>query len=213
MSDIDFKKIATTACEDLLTIKASSFPVSFKNLKAKQGRLEIISLQTYSFITGVPICDLTACEFSDGYMIKNVRPNLHLILYDENTKEYRANHTVWHEIGHFRLGHRTHGEKEEIEAHFYAAQIRVPTPLVIELQRRGYTISKDFISSAFNIGAEAAEKKMDYFRRFPRGHRNKYDDLILCLFSKWLNSKYPEIRRVSENGYYDQMETERLLWQ
>lgn len=73
-------------------------------------------------------------------------------------------HTLWHEIGHIKCGHKKHSEREEIEAHFFAAQANAPNILIKAISQRGYSINVPFLVECFGLSKEAAEKKWNIYK-------------------------------------------------
>ena len=121
-------------------------------------------------------------------------------------------HTLWHEIGHIKCGHKKHSEREEIEAHFFAAQANAPNILIKAISQRGYSINVPFFVECFGLSKEAAEKKMEYLQKYSFNHCNEYDDLVQLQFAQYLNQKYPPKTNHYYDDYFEDMEKERQGW-
>ena len=121
-------------------------------------------------------------------------------------------HSLWHEIGHIKCNHQTHGEREEIEAHFFAAQANAPNILIKAIAQRGYTVDVPFLMDCFGISEEAANKKKSYLSRYSFDHKNEFDDVVHLQFESYINTKYPPKSVHFYDDYYDQLEKEREKW-
>ena len=207
----DWKNITSLAYETLVRLRLQSFPIPAKKIKC--DGVMITSYQKYSEKTGIPIEHITlGYELDDAFLLKELRPGLQLILYNKEKYNNRVKHTLWHEIGHIKCGHRQHGEIEEVEAHFFASQANAPSAVIKEIARRGYRIDVDFLVQCFELSKEAAQKKMNYLSKYGFEHINKYDEILQMQFSNFINSKYPVKARKIYNDYYDEMEEERKGW-
>ena len=207
----DWNQITSLAYLTILELNIAKFPIPAQKVKCKG--VKISSYQKYSEITGVPISKITlGHESDDAFLLSGLRPNLTLILYDKEKYGPRMKHTLWHEIGHIKCGHKKHGEQEEIEAHFFAAQANAPNVIIKALAQRGYSINAKLLMDCFGISQEAADKKMFYLRKYSFEHKNEYDDLMLLQFSNFLNSEYPPNNRHFFDDYFEEMENNRQDW-
>ncbi len=207
----DWNKITSLAYIFLLELNYPAFPIPPQNLKCKEAK--IISYQKYAELTNISIEQIT-CEHTldDAFVIKGLRPGNSFIFYNKDKYSNRLKHTLLHEIGHLKCGHMTHGAKEEIEAHFFAAQANAPNVLIQEISKRGYTIDTTFLQECFGLSEEAAQKKMNYLRKYGFNHKNSYDDIILDFFKDYINQKYPAKTMHFYDDYFDRMEKERNDW-
>jgi Predicted Zn peptidase len=130
-------------------------------------------------------------NLEDGYTVKELRPGLNLILYNENRYSPRMRFTILHEIGHIRLNHKKDGSQEEIEANFFASQAIAPNIVLREILNRGYPLTQSLLTSAFWISKECANKKMNYLGRYPEIHSNELDSAILKEFNLCLRLNTP----------------------
>lgn len=134
------------------------------------------------------------------------------IFYNKEKYDNRLKHTLLHEIGHLKCMHKKHGEKEEIEAHYFAAQANAPNILIKEISKRGYNIDTSFLQECFGLSEESARKKKDYLNTYGFNHTNPNDDLILEFYKKYIDSKYPPKTKYFYDDYFDRMEQERSDW-
>ena len=117
----DWPKITSLAYQTLVELDLHEFPIPTKRIGCKG--VVISSYQSYAVKTGLSIEEITlGHELEDAFLLKGLRPDLVLILYDKEKNGVRIKHTLWHEIGHIKCNHQKHGDKEEVEAHFFAAQ-------------------------------------------------------------------------------------------
>lgn len=187
------------------------FPIPLNKIGCRG--VKISSYQNYAKKTGLMIKDITlGNELQDAFVLKGLRPDVVLILYDEDKYGPRMKHSLWHEIGHVKCNHKKHGDSEEIEAHHFASQANAPNVLIKALSQRGYAINTSSLMECFGLSKEAAEKKMDYLSTYGFNHSNQYDDVVLQQFSEYLNKKYPFKTNNFYDSYFDEMETRRNEW-
>lgn len=207
----DWSKITSLAYLTLIELDLREFPTPAQKIKCKG--VIISSYQNYATKTGTPIEQITlGHELEDAFLLKGLRPDVILILYDREKYGPRMKHTLWHEIGHIKCNHQSHGDTEEIEAHFFAAQANAPNIVIRAIAQRGYTINTAFLRECFGISEEAAIKKKSYLRKYGFEHSNEYDDVILLQFSDYINAKYPPKTSHYDDDYYDELEKERTNW-
>lgn len=207
----DWSKITSLAYLTLLELDLHEFPIPANKIKCKN--VIISSYQKYAAKTGLSIEEITlGHEFDDAFLLKGLRPELTLILYNKEKYGARLKHTLWHEVGHIKCGHQKHSEQEEIEAHFFAAQANAPNILIKTIVQRGYTINVPFLMECFGISEEAAQKKKDYLNKYSFEYANEYDDVVLLQFSKYIDAKYPPKTPHFYDDYYEDMEREREKW-
>ena len=207
----DWEYITSLAYVTLKEIGCSSFPTPPNKIKCKDAM--IISYQKYASKTGIAIDQITCGhELEDAFVLKGLRQGMTFILYNKNKYDNRIKHTLWHEIGHIKCNHQKHGDKEEIEAHFFAAQANAPNVLIKEIAKRGYSINIPFLMECFGLSQEAASKKKEYLKKYSFEHSNVYDDVILGLYADYINAKYPLKTKYYLDDYFDNLERERERW-
>lgn len=119
------------------------------------------SIQNYSKITKTPLSKFINNEvLCDGCTI--VGGNIYIVLYNENISNLgRLNWTLAHEVGHIYLGHVSDGPTEEIEAHYFAAQLLMPEIVIIDLAIQRHGLSAREIYEYFYVSYTAACKRVD----------------------------------------------------
>ncbi len=211
MDRTNWDEITTRAYLTLLELDVHEFPIAIKKLKLKG--VKVISFQKYSKVTGVAIQEITLeHELDDAFLIKGLRPDLQIILYDIEKYPPRLRHTLLHEIGHIKCNHTAHGEVEEVEAHFFAAQANAPNAIIREINRRGYKTDVMFLMNCFGLSGESAKKKIEYLQKYHFQHTNDYDSLLLSQFQGFIDSKYPVRISQYDDDYFDELENERQNW-
>lgn len=130
-------------------------------LKMKFDKQIVIdTYQHYSEVTGIPLEKMSVDRcLNDGYMVPRKAP--FLVLYNKKcTIKEHLNWTLAHEIGHIYLRHLCDGPKEEIEAHWFAAELLSPEPLINYMVRLNkIDFSSDSIRKVFNLSHEASVKR------------------------------------------------------
>jgi hypothetical protein len=208
---IQWDEITSTAYLTLIELGESTFPISLD--KMQLGDVSIVSFQDYSKKTGASISDMTCDhEYNDAICLREIRPGISLILYNDESYDRRLKHTLWHEIGHIKLNHKNQGRREEIEAHFFAAQANAPNVLIRTIAQRGYEIDVQLLMNCFELSNESANKKMEYLKKYNFDHTNPNDDLISQLFASAIDEKYPLRSSRFEDDYFDDMESRRENW-
>ena len=208
----DWEGITLLAYQTIVALKLQEFPIPANKIKCKG--VKIVSYQKYSEKTGLSIEEITqGNELKDAFLLKGLRPNLTLILYNKEEKYgSRIKHTLWHEIGHIKCGHRLHGTQEEIEAHFFASQANAPNAVIKEIAKRGYKVNANFLIQCFGLSQEAAKKKIEYLNKYHYNHANEYDEILQMQFMNFINTNYPQKAKRINDDYYDELEEERKNW-
>lgn len=208
---IDWSEITSLAYLTLIELDLHEFPIPAKKIRCKG--VIISSYQKYAAKTGISIEQISlGHELEDAFLLKGLRPDVALILYDKDKYGARMKHTLWHEVGHVKRNHKKHGDTEEIEAHFFATQANAPNILIKEISQRGYTIDVPFLMECFGLSEEAAKKKKGYLGKYGFEHKNEYDDVVLIQFKDYINVKYPPKTKHFYDDYYDELEQERAKW-
>lgn len=207
----DWNYINSLAYLTLIEVNCTYFPTPPNKITCKDAM--IISYQKYARITGYSIDQITRNhELDDAFVLRGLRPGMTFILYNKDKYDNRIKHTLWHEIGHIKCNHQKHGEKEEIEAHYFAAQANAPNVIIKEIARRGYSINTPFLQECFGLSQESANKKWEYLKKYGFEHTNEYDNMILGLYYQYINTKYPIKTKYYNDDYFDNLENERSKW-
>lgn len=156
----DFELARTTAYQLLLQQKNPCIGMDARNVVIPGKALVFDTLQEYASVTGVSLRELTADgKISLGCHV-NIADKVYLLLHNENINSDCENWTNIHEIGHICLGHENNGDKEEVEAHFFAACFLMPDPVLRTIDANGLAINKTLLMEFFNVSSEAALKKL-----------------------------------------------------
>ena len=129
----------------------------------------IDTFQNYSKLTNIPLEKITAKgKLKDGYTI--ITDNVYIILYNiESLYSERLNWTLAHEVGHIYLGHTKDKQKEEIEAHWFAAELLAPETIIKSLAKLRNQFEKKVnvldLQDMFHISYEASEKRIESLNR------------------------------------------------
>lgn len=150
------KQQLTTSMIDITTLKFD------KNII-------IDSMQNYCRLTGAKLTKYLKNKkslLSDGCYIYDKDSDFHIVLYNDKhqTKEHR-NWTITHEIGHIYMGHTKDGDIEEVEAHFFAAQLLMNEYVVRKMCELTEKLDPYDIYMNFNVSWEASIKRAQTIRK------------------------------------------------
>lgn len=127
------------------------------------------TFENYSHITSIPIQTLTVNGLlKDGYTL--CKNGVYIILYSkENSYDERLNWTLAHEVGHIYLNHENDDSKEEIEAHWFAAELLAPEIIIRAIARQrneiGIKLNVFDIQELFHISYKASKKRVSSINR------------------------------------------------
>lgn len=208
---IDWPGITSLAYQSLINMDISSFPIPIAKIKCPG--VKIASYQKYSSSTGTPIDEITqGGSLEDAFVLRNIRPGVSIILYNEDTYDPRKKHSILHEVGHVKCQHRHHGDVEETEAHYFASQVNAPNAIIKAVASRGYKVDISFLQRIFGISQLSAQKRIGYLQRHPYTHSNEYDDILIFRFHDYIEVNFPYLGRAQFDSYFDSMEDERKNW-
>lgn len=129
----------------------------------------IDTFENYSLITKIPINELTINgTLKDGYTV--CYSDVYIVLYHDNTVyDERLNWTLAHEVGHIYLNHTKDENNEEVETHWFAAELLAPEIIIREIARQRNKIGKSLdafdIQELFHISYEASMKRVSSINR------------------------------------------------
>ena len=191
----DFERAQNTATRLLLRQDIDSLYMDVRRFRFDRN-IVIDSIQNYCQITGRRHSDFL-CEEHEGCCVLKTR-GMYLILYDDSeTNESRKHWGIAHEVGHIYLGHEDDGKKEEVEAHFFAAQVIVPEVAMAWVYKFGPSLSAELLVNYFNISWESAEKRIQTFLRRRGINFNEIDRALLRKLAPFLSSCWPLGRRAA----------------
>lgn len=160
----DFELIRMAAYELLLNQKSPHIGMRAENIAINGKKLIFNTIQDYALVTGAGLNELTIDgKIKFGYHV-NLSDKIYLLLHNEDITSCCENWTNYHEIGHICLGHQSDSDKEEVEAHFFAACFIMPDPIIRYIESFGHNINKQFLIDYFKVSPEAAEKKINTLR-------------------------------------------------
>lgn len=154
----DFDYAAKTATKLLITQNFDSLMIDACKFNFKIPII-IDSFQNYCNITKAPLSDFIYTGCDDSYAIKHTNGQ-NIILYNENLTAERKQWSIVHELGHIFLNHTKDDSKEEVEAHFFAAQLLMPEIVIRYAGKINGSLSADDIYRYFNVSYESACKRV-----------------------------------------------------
>ena len=119
----------------------------------------------------------------DGFNLLNVNTMQYQVYYNDLMPQERITFTIMHEIGHIMLDHKTHGEKDEHEANFFAKTALAPLGLIYRLKLK----NSSEIAETFGISSEFAENIVRYYNKsmiFPSICEKEANSRLVELFFK-----------------------------
>lgn len=168
MSKPDFERCTVEATKLLYKQDVSNRILNIQNLTYDKN-IVFDSIQNYCQLTRTPLFYFLSEDkqmLRDGCTIYSPEDDLYIILYNsEITYFEHLNWTLAHEIGHIYLGHTDDGDLEEIEAHYFAAQLLMPDYTLFMTATEYGKISAEDITEIFGVSPEAAEKRIRTMKR------------------------------------------------
>ena len=157
----NFSKAQSEATKLLLQQDLDSLHIDIRKFTFDKN-IVIDSIQNYASIVNKPISNFVCSEFSGCYVIKIPSKDINIILYDDNEElEERKHWGIVHEVGHIYLNHTNDDRIEEIEAHYFAAQIVMPEiALVYMANHIKKAINPYILCYYYNCSFEAALRRI-----------------------------------------------------
>lgn len=151
------------------------------------------SIQNYATITNTPInffINPKTQLLSEGCCIPFYDKDVYVVLYNDKIQSYEhLNWTLAHEIGHIYLGHKKDSAIEEIEAHFFAAQLLMPEYVLFMIDQK-WGLNTDDIYMLFNVSMPAAQKRMNTYKKKMYININSFDEDIWNMMKEYIESYY-----------------------
>ncbi|ADZ82514.1 ImmA/IrrE family metallo-endopeptidase [Cellulosilyticum lentocellum] len=153
------------------------------------------TIQNYAKLTFTPIekfINPNTQLLSEGCCvpIKENGNEIYLILYnDKSQSDEHLNWTLAHEIGHIYMGHKYDSEIQEIEAHFFAAQLLMPEYVIYKMSTLG-TVNVDDIYTMFNVSLQAAQKRLNTYRKKHYINKTYNDEKIWQMMERDIRNHY-----------------------
>lgn len=158
----DFEKCTKIATMLLHKQNISDRVLDIRNLKYDK-RIIFDTIQGYAFYTKTPLNKFPIDEngiLRDGCTLK-LKDGMYLVLYNNMINNFaHLNWTLAHEIGHIYLEHQEDGPIEEIEAHFFAAQLFMPEYSLYMMHQNYGPVSVNDLVEIFGVSPEAARNRI-----------------------------------------------------
>lgn len=126
---------------------------------------------------------LKAIRFCEGEAIMFIVNDVKYIFYNDiNNNSTRQRFSIFHELGHYVLGHKAESELARLEANFFASYAIAPLPLV--WKTKCDTILK--ICNTFDVSVECATKiiyNLENWQRVTKTRLSDYEVRLLNLFN------------------------------
>lgn len=152
------------------------------------------SIQNYCALTGDPIekyINNTTQLLSEGCTIYHKEANLYIVLYNDKPQTLEhLNWTLAHEIGHIYLEHTTDSVVEEVEAHFFAAQLLMPEYSLYMMDNNYNSLTVHDVYLVFNVSWSAASKRINTYNKKWSVRCSDEDKKIWDMTKKYINSYY-----------------------
>lgn len=175
----DFERCTTLATELLYKQNIEDRILNIQHLDYGDKTIIFDSIQNYAQIVKRPLSDFLS---NDKQILKDgctliLGNETYLVLYNDQICNWEhLNWTLAHEIGHIYMGHLQDGKIEEIEAHYFAAQLFMPEYSIYMMTNKYETVTKTDLIEIFGVSEEAANKRLQTMRRktlFSAGSKHK----------------------------------------
>lgn len=127
------------------------------------------SIQNYCILINKPLTDFLSDDkqvLKDGCTIYISECDCYVVLYNDEVRYFEhLNWTLGHEIGHIYLGHTKDGDVEEVEAHYFAAQLFMPDYSLYMMARNYNRVSVADIVEIFGVSEEAANIRINTMKK------------------------------------------------
>lgn len=185
----DFERARLLAYELLLEQKKPTIGMNAKDIVSKNKNIYFDTFQNYSKLTNRSIDTLKSKNKILLGMTICIENNKYLVLNDKNTSACCRNWANLHEMGHIFMEHTSNGDKEEVEAHFFAACLLMPDPIIKEFKKLGFVTDEKFLKKYFNASSKAAKRKIITMNQY--NFPSIYDSDILNLL-------YDDVDRITD---------------
>ncbi len=163
-------------------------------------KILIDSIQRYSQIVNRKPSEFMGDGIEGTYNV-NLSNGYSLILYDDSCPNTRRKHWgIVHEIGHIYREHTEDSRNNEIEAHFFAAELVAPEVALLYLAEKLGTVTVDDIYQLFNISYEAAYKRIRTLHNKHFYDANPLDRELLYKLKPLLN-QYIERKQTNKKHF------------
>ncbi len=198
----DFERARLLAYELLLEQKYPCIGMKAEDIVTKNKKIYFDTFQNYSNVTNLSLCNFK----TNGRMPLGMTvcvDDIFLILNDSQKSQRCRNWANTHEMGHIHMGHINSGDKEEVEAHFFAACFLMPDPVINEFKKLGFNVDERFLKKHFNASDEAAKRKIKTMKQY--NFPSKYDEDIRHLL-------YNDIDRITDDVIDERLIDESFIY-
>ena len=163
-------------------------------------KILIDSIQRYSRIVNRNPSEFMGDGIEGTYNV-NLSNGYSLILYDDSCPNARRKHWgITHEVGHVYREHTEDSRNNEIEAHFFAAELVAPEVALLYLAEQLGNVTVDDIYQLFNISYEAAYKRIRTLCNKRFFDANQIDSELLYKLKPLLN-QYIERKQMNKKHF------------
>ena len=168
MRSPNFEKCTALATELLYNQNIKNRILDIQKLDYGERNIIFDTIQNYASIVNLPLSRFLSEKnkiLKDGCTIV-IDKNTYLVLYNGEINYWEhLNWTLAHEIGHIYLEHREDGEIEEIEAHYFAAQLFMPEYSILMMKKEHGEISESDLIEIFGVSPKAASKRIETMKK------------------------------------------------
>lgn len=161
----DFEKCQETATDLLSKQDLSVIFLNVQHLNYDKI-IEFDTFETYFLYSGKTAANFNKKALRDGCTLKKYGVNI--VLYNSDFYSFeRLNWTLAHEVGHIYLEHTKDESLEEVEAHFFTAQLFMPEYTLhkaAEKYGNGKLTAEDIVA-LFGVSYESACKRIRTLNR------------------------------------------------
>lgn len=163
MTTPDFAKCTQLATELLYKQNLMDRTLDIRELDYGDKKIYFDTIQNYATETNRPLSDFYSKDkpmLKDGCLL--IYGDLYIILYNNEIAYWEhLNWTLAHEIGHIYMEHKQDGPTEEIEAHFFAAQLFMPEYSLYMMEKEYEKPDVNDLCEIFGVSPEAAQKRLE----------------------------------------------------
>ena len=221
MATPDFERCTALATELLYKQNIKDRILNIQRLDYGDKNIIFDTIQNYALLTHRPISDFLTEDnpiLKDGCTLV-LGNNTYLVLYNNQINNWEhLNWTLAHEIGHIYMEHTEDGEKEEIEAHFFAAQLFMPEYSILMMSREHGSISTNDLIEIFGVSPKAAQKRIKTINKKGAFRASRIDREIWEVQKKRVDLYYQckknpyEYRNTLDFMLYMESEYENILF-
>ena len=157
----NFKRCTDLATDLLYSQNTSETMIDVQKLKYNK-KIVFDSIQEYARTTNTSIESYQVNGIlKNGCCVYHDKFDIYIVLYNDEIKNAATrNWTLAHEIGHIYLGHTHDGEIQEVEAHYFAAQLLMPEFTLNYMRCKNKFLTVEDVCNLFFVSRTAAQKRI-----------------------------------------------------